>query len=50
MSSSSPTAREIHHHQLAIALSPMTFVSADSEVNAAATAEGLLVEDPNSHP
>jgi predicted nucleic acid-binding protein len=28
----------------------LTLVSADAELNAAATAEGLLVEDPNAHP
>lgn len=29
---------------------PMAFVSADVELNAAAAAEGLTVEDPNLHP
>ena len=28
----------------------LTLLSADAELNAAATAEGLAVEDPNSHP
>jgi uncharacterized protein len=28
----------------------LTMVSADANLNAAATAEGLLVDDPNSHP
>ena len=28
----------------------LTLVSADVELNAAATAEGITVEDPNSHP
>jgi hypothetical protein len=28
----------------------LTLVSADAELNAAARAEGLLVEDPNVHP
>jgi predicted nucleic acid-binding protein len=28
----------------------ITLVSADAELNAAATAEGLIVEDPNTHP
>jgi hypothetical protein len=28
----------------------MTFVSADDELNAAALAEGLPVENPNLHP
>jgi predicted nucleic acid-binding protein len=31
-------------------LPALTFVSADTELNAAATAEGLLVDDPNAHP
>jgi predicted nucleic acid-binding protein len=31
-------------------LGPMTLVSADQELNAAATASGLSVEDPNAHP
>ena len=30
-------------------LSPLILVSADEELNAAATAENLLVEDPNRH-
>jgi len=29
---------------------PITFVSADVALNAAATAEGLPVDDPNAHP
>jgi len=29
---------------------PITFVSADSALNAAAMAEGLPVDDPNAHP
>jgi uncharacterized protein len=29
---------------------PVTAVSADRELNAAATAEGLVVEDPVTHP
>lgn len=31
-------------------LPPVTFVSADRELNVAASNEGLLVEDPNSYP
>jgi predicted nucleic acid-binding protein len=30
--------------------SVLTFVSADAALNAAAVAEGLLVDDPNNHP
>lgn len=29
---------------------PLTLVSADTELNTAAIAEGLMVEDPNQHP
>jgi hypothetical protein len=29
---------------------PLTLISADQELNAAATAEGLAVDDPNTHP
>jgi len=31
-------------------LPPMTFVSADNELNAAAAHAGLVVENPNAHP
>jgi predicted nucleic acid-binding protein len=31
-------------------LGPVTLVSADQELNASATAEGLAVDDPNTHP
>ena len=31
-------------------LAPVIFGSADSELNAAAVAEGLVVDNPNSHP
>ena len=34
----------------ALGLTGLTFVSADSELNAAAMAEGLNVDDPNAHP
>lgn len=30
--------------------SPVIFVSADNELNAAAAREGLIVENPNNHP
>jgi hypothetical protein len=36
-------------HQQA-SLAPVTLVSADRDLNAAASAEGLPVEDPNTHP
>lgn len=32
------------------AFGPVTLVSADRELNVAATAEGLVVEDPTTHP
>lgn len=35
---------------LATSAGPITLVSADLELNAAARVEGLLVEDPNTHP
>lgn len=35
---------------LGIGLPPLTLVSADVELNAAAQAEGLAVENPNDHP
>jgi uncharacterized protein len=34
----------------AAGLSPLTFISADAELNRAALTEGLSVEDPNAHP
>lgn len=42
-------ALQVHRRCLALGLS-LTLVSADTDLNAAAVAEGLLVEDPNSHP
>jgi predicted nucleic acid-binding protein len=33
-----------------LSLAPLTFVSADDQLNAAALAEGLPVENPNQHP
>lgn len=41
---------ELHRARLAGGLAPLTLVSADDELNAAALAEGLLVDDPNLHP
>ncbi len=35
---------------IAIGLGGFVFVSADQDLNDAATAEGLTVEDPNAHP
>lgn len=43
-------AVEVHRANLSFGLSPLIFVSADNELNAAAQAEGLAVEHPNHHP
>lgn len=43
-------ALEINRQYLVAGLPPILFVSADRELNAAATAEGLRVENPNDHP
>lgn len=43
-------ALEVDRSHQAGGHNPITLVSADQPLNAAATAEGLAVEDPNSHP
>lgn len=43
-------ALELNTLRLAQGMSALTLVSADGELNAAATVEGLPVEDPNAHP
>ena len=43
-------ACEIHNLCAAAGLPPPIFVSADTEPNAVAISEGLMVGDPNSHP
>lgn len=43
-------AIQIHQQRVRLALSPITLISSDIALNSAALAEGLLVEDPNSHP
>ena len=40
----------VHTERQVLGMPPLTLVSADAALNAAATAEGLLVEDPNTHP
>ncbi len=40
---------EINRLRTALGLTPLIFVSADRELNAAALAEGLATEDPNAH-
>jgi predicted nucleic acid-binding protein len=44
------TAVELHERRANSGQAPLTLVSADRELNAAATASGLMVEDPNHHP
>ena len=43
------TACELKRRQAGLELPGLRFVSADSELNSAATAEGLLVESPLDH-
>jgi uncharacterized protein len=40
----------LYARRVARGLSALTLVSSDAELNAAATVEGLMVEDPASHP
>jgi uncharacterized protein len=44
------TALEINVLLAGSGLPPLTFVSADRDLNAVAASEGLAVEDPNVHP
>ena len=43
-------AIEVNGQAIAAGLAPITLVSGDASLNAAATVEGLIVEDPNAHP
>lgn len=43
-------ALRLNHALTAHQLSPLTFISADTDLLAAATAEGLLIDNPNHHP
>ncbi len=43
------TALEVNNMRLASSLSASTLISADATLNAAATQEGLTVDDPNFH-
>jgi uncharacterized protein len=43
-------AMEVNVLCVASGLPPVLLISADAELNAAAIAEGLAVEDPNAHP
>jgi uncharacterized protein len=42
--------RALNELAISSGLSPITFVSADNELNVAAASEGLLVENPNNYP
>ena len=42
-------ALEVHRDHKNAGIGPITLVSADQELNAAGFAEGLIVEDPNTH-
>jgi len=42
--------REVDRLHRTAGLGRVTLISADGELNAAATAEGLSVDDPNAHP
>lgn len=44
------SALDVNRSRMSLGTSPITLVSADQELNAAAAAEGLAVEDPNQHP
>jgi len=44
------TAVELHQARSRAGLSQLTLISADQELNSAATAEGLIVDDPTKHP
>jgi len=41
---------EVHQARVAAGASPLTIISADDPLNAAAVAESLLVDNPNNHP
>ena len=41
---------EVHVRYLAAGLPAITYISSDAEVKAAAIAEGLIIEDQNTHP
>lgn len=43
-------ALTIHHERVTAGLLTLTVISADNDLNAAAVAEGLAVDNPNNHP
>lgn len=44
------SAIQANQDRISIGGSPLTFISADGQLNTAATAEGLTVDNPNNHP
>ena len=44
------SAIQANQDRISIGGSSLTFISADNHLNIAATAEGLLVDNPNNHP
>ena len=44
------SALEANQNRQTLGLSPIIFVSADNDLNVAANAEGLTVENPNNYP
>ena len=43
------SALQANAERISIGGSPLTFISADTHLNSAATAEGLTVDNPNNH-
>ena len=43
------TVLEVHNERTALGLSPLTLLSADTDLNDAAIAESLIVDNPNNH-
>lgn len=43
------TALEVHNERMALGLSTLALLSADTELNSAAVSEGLAVDNPNDH-
>jgi predicted nucleic acid-binding protein len=41
---------ELNHHRAALSLAPLAMISADHDLNAAAVAQGMIVDNPLSHP
>ena len=44
------SALQANQDRLSIGGTPLTFISADNNLNTAATAEGLMVDNPKNHP